>query len=399
MSGTRRLPRGGRIREPAETVRRMRPRFGAFGITRLARQTGLDRIGIPVWAAMRPNSLTLAVNQGKGIDDDFAMASAVMEAVEFAIAEHPERVTRLATRSALVAEGARVHDPVRLMPAGASLPDGDELAWLEGRQLLGGDAVWVPLEAARLDHTGYVFGGMSRSSNGLASGNDLDEAVLHAVCELVERDAATLHAFRSWDDLEQLMVDPASFEDESVDALADRIWEAGVELRLFDLTTDIGIPVIQAVLRDRGREVRAQFDLAAGTGCHPVASHAAVRAITEAAQTRVTNISGARDDLDPAEYREPLRPGLGIYSSLVAAQGRAAPRDACGPLATAPAELLSAVAGHLRRVGISDVPVVELGGAAAGVNVVRVFAPQLEDRPSNRHWRPGSRAMGAMLRL
>jgi ribosomal protein S12 methylthiotransferase accessory factor len=57
----------------------MRPFFRDLGITRVARQTGLDCIGIPCFAAIRPNAATLAVNQGKGTDDDAAEASAVME--------------------------------------------------------------------------------------------------------------------------------------------------------------------------------------------------------------------------------------------------------------------------------------------------------------------------------
>src|SRR5262249_53062006 len=78
--GDRRMP-------PAQTVERMRPHMLSFGITRLARQTGLDRIGIPCWAAFRPNALTLSNSQGKGLDDMSASASALMEAVEFSIAE------------------------------------------------------------------------------------------------------------------------------------------------------------------------------------------------------------------------------------------------------------------------------------------------------------------------
>ena len=399
MTGGMRPHFGGRIRDPADTVRRVRPHFARYGITRLARQTGLDRIGIPVWAALRPNAMTLAVNQGKGIDDASAMASAVMEAVEYAVAERPDAQARIATRNDLLAAGERIHEPTCLMPPGTALPDADDLAWLPGRQLLDGGLVWVPLEAARLDHTCDAFGGMSRSSNGLASGNDVDEAVLHAVCELVERDATTLRAFRSRSELAASLVNAASFGSEAVESLAGRIRSAGFELRLFDLTTDIGVPVVQAVLSEAGRRVRAQFDLAAGTGCHPVASHAAVRAITEAAQTRVTNISGARDDLDPEEYREPLRQGLEFYAALPPAEGRSAPPDACGRAEATPGELLAIVKARLDRAGVTDLPVVELGGGAAGIRVVRIFAPQLEDRPANRHWRPGARAMNAMLGL
>ena len=59
------------------------------GITRLANVTGLDRIGIPVVQAVRPNSRSLSVSQGKGVDMDSAKASAMMEAFEL---WHAERI-------------------------------------------------------------------------------------------------------------------------------------------------------------------------------------------------------------------------------------------------------------------------------------------------------------------
>ncbi len=59
-----------RVCPPHETVARMLPHFARLGITRLASQTGLDDIGIPCFAAIRPNAMTIATNQGKGIDAD-----------------------------------------------------------------------------------------------------------------------------------------------------------------------------------------------------------------------------------------------------------------------------------------------------------------------------------------
>lgn len=78
-----------RLFSPSDTVARMGGWFKQLGITRVASVTALDRIGIPVYLATRPNSCTLAVTQGKGIDDDSARASAIMEAAEQAIAERP----------------------------------------------------------------------------------------------------------------------------------------------------------------------------------------------------------------------------------------------------------------------------------------------------------------------
>lgn len=393
------LADGGRSRAASETVRALLPHAPTLGIARLARQTGLDRIGIPVWAAMRPNSLSLAVNQGKGLDDDAARASAVMEAAEFAIAERPDAEIAVLSKAALLARGETVFEPVRLLAKGGAVPPDAPIGWLRGRRLQGGGPVWIPLEAARLDLTQEVFGGLSRSSNGLASGNDEDEAVLHAVCELVERDALTLLSFLSARRIHALRLDPAAFASGTIDGLVARIRDAGFAVDLFDLTTGIGIPVIQAVIREARGPVRLQLDLAAGVGCHPIAAVAAIRAVTEAAQTRITNIAGARDDIDPAEYDEPLRPGLEVY--LAASPFAPAPVPASVALAqrATAAALLAAVTQRLRAAGVTDIPLAVLGGAAQGICVVKVFAPQLEDRPANRNWRPGPRVASAMLRL
>src|SRR5436189_6427487 len=84
VAGTTKLDLGGTIRHcsPQETLARVRPLFPMFGITRLANVTGLDRIGSPVWLCTPPNSRCLSLSQGKGLDDDPARVSAVMEPVE-----------------------------------------------------------------------------------------------------------------------------------------------------------------------------------------------------------------------------------------------------------------------------------------------------------------------------
>ena len=117
---------------PALTVERLRPHFSALGITRLARQTGLDRLGIPCFSAIRPAAATLSVTQGKGIDDASAMASAVMEAAEYAIAENPACPVRTATAMELKAAGGETFDPRRLLPVSAPLPGDLPVRWVQG---------------------------------------------------------------------------------------------------------------------------------------------------------------------------------------------------------------------------------------------------------------------------
>jgi Cytidylate kinase/YcaO cyclodehydratase, ATP-ad Mg2+-binding len=76
-----------RVRSPAETWEWLRELLPRAGITRVADVTALDRIGIPVWQAVRPASRNLSVSQGKGATPEAARVSAAMEAVELWHAE------------------------------------------------------------------------------------------------------------------------------------------------------------------------------------------------------------------------------------------------------------------------------------------------------------------------
>jgi len=76
-----------RAMPPEETLARIRPHFFEVGITRLADITGLDRLGVPIWCSIRPDSSTLAVDSGKGATPVAAATSAAMEALERSVAE------------------------------------------------------------------------------------------------------------------------------------------------------------------------------------------------------------------------------------------------------------------------------------------------------------------------
>src|SRR5690606_36975891 len=140
-----------------------------YGITRLARQTGLDVIGIPCFAAIRPNARTLAANMGKGVDDDAAMASAIMEATESAIAEAPEVPALRASRAALLADGRTLFDIAPWLPPKAPLPDHLVLDWIAGLNLFTGAPVLAPRDALAIGGT-ETLDAVSQSTNGLASG-------------------------------------------------------------------------------------------------------------------------------------------------------------------------------------------------------------------------------------
>src|SRR5271154_1007109 len=205
-----------RIRPAAETIAALRPELPELGITRLARLTGLDLPGIPVWSAIRPNAKTLAVSQGKGIDDDAAAASAIMEAIEGATAERADLPHVTLSQKEMAALGRPVALFDDLLRAGEEPPDNDEvLDWIEGFDLMTGAAVWVPLEAAALSDE-RAPSRYWQSTDGLASGNVLWEAIFHGLCERIERDALTLWTLRDDAKVASRCCEPSAFDDQEV---------------------------------------------------------------------------------------------------------------------------------------------------------------------------------------
>lgn len=392
-----------RLRPAADTVRLLRGGLDKVGIARLARITHLDCVGIPVWCAIRPNALSLAVSQGKGINDAAAQASALMEAVELAVAERDDLDVTVATVDSLTAAGERTLPLNRLLRRGASPISREEpIAWVDGLDLLTAAVVKVPYEAVRMDFT--IAGHDRRSSflqstDGLASGNVILEAVVHGICERIERDARTLWSFRPPSDIPRSCVDPASLGDSAVDELCRRIGDGGLRLRLFDITSDVGVPVFFAAIAAEGLtgEVARHYDISGGSGCHPSAARAAIRAITEAAQTRLTFISGARDDFHPRLYSAPAKQDLHALMNA-GRQGWGAGRPADAWNGDVPG-CLDFLLDRLKARRIDSVVVVPLGGEDLCVAVARVFIPALEDPVESPHWRPGPRGFRAMLGL
>jgi YcaO-like protein with predicted kinase domain len=380
---------------PAEaTVAAMRPRFAQFGVTRLARITGLDLIGIPVWSAIRPNSRTLAVSQGKGLTDAAAQASAAMEAIEVATAERRDLPRRAASAAALAAEGRGFALLENFLRAGAVAPARDEtIDWLEGYDLLNETHIYLPLEAVVLSD-GRTRSRYWQTTDGLASGNILWEAVLHGLCERIERDALVLWSLRKNAEVAARCCDPRGFEDAALDVLVAQIEATGLQLRLFDVTSDIGVPVCLAVISPPpgGNEAKwRHFDLSAGSGCHPKPARAAIRAVTEAAQTRLTTISAIRDDFDPETYEARLDSSLLVYVGV-------APRPAA-PNASAPiarADYVDHMLARLRAAGVRQAIVAPLETNDPDFAVAKMLIPDLESLPGDRRFRYGKRMLRAM---
>lgn len=401
LVGTDRLGGGydDRVRRPSETLAKLRPLFPDLGITRLGLLTGLDVIGIPVAFATRPNSFTLSVFQGKGLDIDASMASAAMEAFETRIAELPPAGLRFGSVAGMRALGRRT---IRLDRTARCVPwtfgEDAPIPWCFGLDLMGGVEVAVPWWLVGVDHRDPRPRGFEQSSDGLSSGNSHAEAVLHGLCELIERDAWTLMRLWSASRVARARIDPAQFGDPVMQTLAARIERAGLELILLDMTSDIDVPAYSAVIVPQLREGGAEHSLSevcGGSGCHPIASRAAIRAVVEAAQSRLTVIAGSRDDFSAILYERGSLDDDTFVTNLRHAPMSGSPRLTVDPDATLQGQI-AGVLERLSRAGIDEAIAVPMGDPSLGLSVVRVVVPGLEVDIGGENVQLGMRAARAI---
>jgi ribosomal protein S12 methylthiotransferase accessory factor len=361
-----RLPGTDRARPPSTTLAMARRAAAKTGVTRVADITRLDTIGIATYQAVRPAARTLAVSQGKGLTPELAMLSAMMEAIELWHAEQPMApVVRAAPRDLDRPLGYPVE---ALAPAEPSvLHEGLPLDWVEARSLVDGSETLVPIDVVRLSleqKTGWNPPAFFESTNGLASGNTLVEATLHALYEVIERDAMTA-VVTAGGDL-GVCVDPRTLRSRFVDELCRMIAQAGVSLQVRFVPSPTNLPCFLAWVScaDYPTEMF-------GFGCHLSAEIALTRAITEAAQTRLCYISGARDDLKSEGYDADVK-------RRRASDGRAADLGGWIPRTVEHQSLLDTLQYVVRQTAIafSHAPVmVDLTRDDIGVPVVKVVAP------------------------
>lgn len=287
-----------RCRNPDVTWEILSPSLKNFGVTRLADVTGLDRLRIPVFVAVRPMSRSLCVSQGKGLTPLLARVSAVMESIEL---WHAEQLPPGKVCSDIPCMDLNLpYDVSSLQMYPGSLLNGrTRFDWIEGIGLRSNQSVLVPIEAVRLDWEArqpWDVRSIQCTSNGLASGNSYGEAVVHALYELLERDIRSNLSRLTVDN--RTHIDPASIDDARCANLVDLLMYSNTWLEIVAIGNDFNIACFVAYLWSEDFPA-----IAAGCGAHSDPAVALSRAITEAAQSRVTAISGARDDVDVNSLR------------------------------------------------------------------------------------------------
>ncbi len=407
-----------------ETCRRARLVMRHIGVTRLADVTGLDHVGIPVWAAVRPvpDHSAISVQNGKGPTRMQAKAGALMESIEHYCCERPPHEPEYASYSALRRKANAVDPQSLILDPKAGYRETLPLEWLRGTNLNSGEQVWVPacavLKPRPHDRGVAVFRG---STNGLASGNTIEEAVCHGLAEVIERDAWTLAIVRGMlrPRISLLATaisagrtfDPAAVQEANPDGhlfpmidvdtlpdvalrLARRFVSAGIRVVIRDITSDLEVPAFVAAGWETHGLGRIHFH--SGLGAHPDGRVAVTRALTELAQSRLTVFQGVREDIDRIARRDgdADRPS----QSLWLANGPLKPFDAVPTFRSH--DILQDIRHMSRRIqsaGLQQVIAVDLTRADVGLPVVKVVVPGLEHW-SARHFDPDLIVLGPRAR-
>lgn len=338
---------------------------------------------------------------GAALTPEAALAAAIGEGVErYSAAIYRNRDLRAATYDTL--DGAvDPADVVTFAPeqrAAGTVPQyepGDELQWVAGERLDDGTEVQVP---AQLVYLSYDMRDQpfvrAPISTGLAAGFELAGAVRRDLLEVVERDAFVLY-YLTESPLPTIRVPE---REGSVGTLCDRLDRAGIDWYLLDARTDLGVPVVVAVLVDRHATPEVSVAAAAAAD----ARGAAQSALEEAIQTRLYQRhlrarSGARPSLSALSPDE-----VGREERLLAWGERGAAAELGFWTDRDPATTLADVAAETAALDASDVvptvtetwdvytvDVTTRDVASAGFTVVRVLAPAAQPlylHGAHRYW-------------
>ncbi|MFI8308845.1 YcaO-like family protein [Streptomyces sp. NPDC085927] len=361
-----------RARPPEQTWEAVAGRLPDFGITRVADLTGLDCIGLPVWTAVRPASRTVSTAQGKGATDLLAKVSAVMEAIELWHVEQPLPITARGPAAEIAPDC-----PVAELPLTVPYPE-HTLArivweWTPGTGLVSHGKRLLPVDLVRRRVQRPEWGPdlLRATSTGLACGNSQDEALLHALFEVVERDV--LYRDGQSGGRQRTLVEPGTVDGLYCRQVVDRLWAAGMALEIVLVDGPYKLPVCVTYLWSEDHPV-----VFAGGGCHWNPEIALARALTEAAQSRLTVISGMRDDLpsDPGNFDiPPFRPATstGLVPWPEATGQFTLPQGGFTDQVTEAARRVHAVTGH-------EPTALDLSDAAAPVHAVQVVCPGTRSR-------------------
>ena len=382
----------------------LRSRLHEFGITRIANTISLDSTGIPTFGCVKPGTSDVNwVYSGKGRTLAEASVSAIMECIERTSALWDSQSAIPRSINELELDGVEFWPPCRFTERSADYTNDTKIWWTEANRIGSTQLVLVPAELAfcgfRPKKSSFLF--VESTTTGLAAAATLQDAVATALAEVIERDTVScaeleashygvvsilalanklglnLDTFQAdiKDNCELAISIERTTMPTPVAELIRQFEREGINVGLKAIPSDAGVPVFGATSIQE--IVRGRFLGAAGYGINSSPERAAIDALLELAQSRTTDLQGAREDSLAQEKR--LLTGAPTSHWLASASAELATWDqACGAFAsTTAADELGFLLDATRRVGLNDIAVVRFP-CYSGLYVARVLVPGAE---------------------
>ena len=371
---------GIRVMPPEETLKRVLPLLKKAGMGEPEDITDKDNLGIPVFSVDRQETALGKPKyyNGKGATREQAMASGVMEAIERYSAEQRDTDDVVVGTYDQAKEAMMTVNPADLilpLPVLDVYPVAD-IAWTRGFEMFRGCHILVP--ACAVFYPYFPNGDyplFKWHTNGIASGNTMEEAILHALFEDIERDAWSIAEYNDRSNADILIRDK-----DSVPAQLIAKFEAqGIKVHLKDLTSDLGIPTIGAAADDTVTKDPELLTIGVGTHLNP--EIAAIRAITEVAQSRTTHKHGMKINAQLQKKSQELG-----YEKIKAInhmwygdnEKKIYLEDMPDQSTPYVLDDIEVVLGKLMECGFDQVIAVDLTRPELGVPTVRMIVPGLE---------------------
>lgn len=314
-----------------------------IGVTRLADLTALDIIGLPVTQAVRPASKSLSVSLGRGNTVASAKLSAFGEAFELYCAEN--------------ADGAATFSTGEFLATGA-------FSGVES--VVPRSTVSFNLEEAPCNNT---------TATGLGVHPHIQLAIRHGIYECQERHLYSLWR-RSTESQRQIcLIDPESINEDAGLGVVRHLKALGFDVLISNIAPNMSVAAYVVELLAENIE-GSMVPYSQGLACHADSAIALYRALTEAVQTRMAYISGAREDLSAYDFFGRL-PELFEHRRGVHLHSRTA--KSYRHLPCHPSREIPRIAKAIHDLGLGEPRYVDLSPAGSQLSAVKVLLPDSLD--------------------
>lgn len=380
-----------------DTIERVLPLMNKLNVNIEEDIKRVDTDDIPVFVIKRTGDGNRDFyHKGKGYSKNDSLASAIMEAVERYSAERfDDEVIYCSYEEILSVRHAINPDDLyaRVTP---NYKKEMKVDWVKGFDLISQCETYAPLSLVVNPYVSRPEPFCS-CSVGLASGNTMEEALSHALCEVIEHDSITISSlYNPWmwnlncdltkdfsmesfkedptPNLSFPLIDIKTFPERAAD-VAGKLHNAGLIVFARNTTTDIGVPSVYCtVVKQCADGTHVYYE---GMGTHPDAEIAILRALCEAAQSHASiewlmkmKLLEPSDPLstDPYELH-----GYGSrcrFSDIYTYKNASVDED------------IRFILERLEAAGLDQVVSIDLTRREIGIPVVRVVIPKTEYLPT-----------------